>query len=94
MQLDYSHNWRLPRKAAGVPSLGKFLSSISLLAHQLIANQTAWMMYLTALLHTFPFVQREVRMGTWRASYNSDAFWWTGMVALAFQVCISLFCLH
>ncbi|KAJ8472913.1 hypothetical protein ONZ51_g8201 [Trametes cubensis] len=52
---------------------------------QVYHRWSAWIMYITSLIHTFPFIVQSIRMGTMTVDWNTTPFFWTGVAALVPQ---------
>ncbi|KAJ7073226.1 ferric reductase NAD binding domain-containing protein [Mycena belliarum] len=52
---------------------------------QVFHRWSAVLMYITSLVHTFPFIVREIKMGTMNESWSTGTFYWTGVAALVPQ---------
>ncbi|KAI0769659.1 ferric reductase NAD binding domain-containing protein [Trametes elegans] len=49
---------------------------------QVYHRWTAWIMYITSLIHTFPFIVQEMRAGTMHKDWTTTSWYWTGVAAL------------
>lgn len=54
-------------------------------------NWLAWVMYVLALIHTFPFIVYRIWTGDIVAEWNSGGIWVTGVVALLAQTWLTFF---
>ncbi|KAI1791776.1 hypothetical protein LXA43DRAFT_1094126 [Ganoderma leucocontextum] len=52
---------------------------------QVYHRWTAWIMYVTSLIHTFPFIVQAIWNGTMVSDWNTSVFYWTGVAALVPQ---------
>ncbi|KAJ7122546.1 FAD-binding domain-containing protein [Mycena crocata] len=52
---------------------------------QVFHRWSALLMYITSLVHTFPFIINNVRMGSMVSSYQTSPWYWTGIAALVPQ---------
>ncbi|KAJ7116706.1 FAD-binding domain-containing protein [Mycena epipterygia] len=52
---------------------------------QVFHRWSAVFMYITSLVHTFPFIINDIRMGTMMSSYATSPFYWSGIAALVPQ---------
>ncbi|RPD73308.1 hypothetical protein L226DRAFT_107589 [Lentinus tigrinus ALCF2SS1-7] len=52
---------------------------------QVYHRWTAWIMYITSLIHTFPFIVQNIRRGEMVENWNTSSFYWTGVAALVPQ---------
>ncbi|KAL1723250.1 ferric reductase NAD binding domain-containing protein [Schizophyllum commune] len=57
---------------------------------QVLHRWSALLMYIAALVHTFPFVYCDIRDGVWKERYNSKLYYWSGFLALAPQTYLVL----
>ncbi|KAJ7249940.1 hypothetical protein C8J57DRAFT_1521539 [Mycena rebaudengoi] len=49
---------------------------------QVFHRWSAVLMYIMSLVHTFPFIINDIRMGSMEASYATSPWYWTGVAAL------------
>ncbi|KAK7449795.1 hypothetical protein VKT23_013271 [Stygiomarasmius scandens] len=49
---------------------------------QVFHRWSASIMYITSLVHTFPFIVMSIRHGQMEMEWNTDSFYWTGVAAL------------
>ncbi|EJD40983.1 hypothetical protein AURDEDRAFT_106480 [Auricularia subglabra TFB-10046 SS5] len=49
---------------------------------QVFHRWSATIMYITSLVHTFPFIINNIDMGMMRAEWKTSSYYWTGVVAL------------
>ncbi|KAJ8472912.1 hypothetical protein ONZ51_g8200 [Trametes cubensis] len=52
---------------------------------QVYHRWSAWIMYITSLIHTFPFIVQSIRMGEMTTNWNTTPWYWTGVAALVPQ---------
>ncbi|KAI0675049.1 ferric reductase NAD binding domain-containing protein [Trametes maxima] len=52
---------------------------------QVYHRWTAWIMYITSLIHTFPFIVQNIRLGEMSKDWNTTPWYWTGVAALVPQ---------
>ncbi|KAI0329178.1 hypothetical protein GY45DRAFT_1253334 [Cubamyces sp. BRFM 1775] len=52
---------------------------------QVYHRWSAWIMYITSLIHTFPFIVQSTRMGEMTTNWNTTPWYWTGVAALVPQ---------
>ncbi|KAI0356232.1 hypothetical protein OH77DRAFT_1401654 [Trametes cingulata] len=52
---------------------------------QVYHRWTAWIMFVTSLIHTFPFIVQEIRMGNMPTDWATQPWYWTGVAALVPQ---------
>ncbi|KAI9068058.1 hypothetical protein FKP32DRAFT_1642960 [Trametes sanguinea] len=52
---------------------------------QVYHRWAAWIMYITALIHTFPFIVQEIRLGKMSTDWATQPWYWTGVAALVPQ---------
>ncbi|KDQ13334.1 hypothetical protein BOTBODRAFT_175647 [Botryobasidium botryosum FD-172 SS1] len=52
---------------------------------QVFHRWSAMFMYITSLVHTFPFIVNNIKMGQMVAQYEASGFYWTGIAALVPQ---------
>ncbi|KAJ7598883.1 ferric reductase NAD binding domain-containing protein [Mycena floridula] len=52
---------------------------------QVFHRWSALIMYITSLVHTFPFIVGEIAAGTMVSSWNTSSLYWTGVAALVPQ---------
>ncbi|KAK5169355.1 uncharacterized protein LTR77_005330 [Saxophila tyrrhenica] len=65
-----------------------FISAVTGVSHEKLQVFHRWISYaffITALLHTFPFIVYNFKTGTMKESWNTSVFYWTGVVALIAQ---------
>ncbi|KAJ7082896.1 FAD-binding domain-containing protein [Mycena belliarum] len=69
-----------------------FVSVLTRTSHeklQVFHRWSALLMYVTSLVHTFPFIINNVRLGLMEVSYNGSPWYWTGVAALTYLVALS-----
>ncbi|KAI0730785.1 ferric reductase NAD binding domain-containing protein [Earliella scabrosa] len=49
---------------------------------QVYHRWTAWIMYITSLIHTFPFIVGSIHHGEMVTNWNTTPWYWTGVAAL------------
>ncbi|KAJ7467697.1 FAD-binding domain-containing protein [Mycena latifolia] len=62
-----------------------FISMLAGTSHeklQVFHRWSAVLMYIASVVHTFPFIVREIRAGTMVASWETSSLYWTGVAAL------------
>ncbi|KAJ6463186.1 FAD-binding domain-containing protein [Mycena vulgaris] len=52
---------------------------------QVFHRWSAVLMWITSLVHTFPFIINNIRMGSMMSSYKTSPWYWTGIAALVPQ---------
>ncbi|KAI0645443.1 ferric reductase NAD binding domain-containing protein [Trametes meyenii] len=52
---------------------------------QVYHRWTAWIMYITSLIHTFPFIVQNIRLGEMSKDWNTTPWYWTGVATLVPQ---------
>ncbi|KAI1783527.1 ferric reductase NAD binding domain-containing protein [Ganoderma leucocontextum] len=52
---------------------------------QVYHRWTAWIMYVTSLIHTFPFIVEAIGYGMMVSGWKTSVWYWTGVAALAPQ---------
>ncbi|KAK7044663.1 FAD-binding domain-containing protein [Favolaschia claudopus] len=52
---------------------------------QVFHRWSALLMYMTSLVHTFPFIVRDINEGMMEMNWATDRFYWTGVAALVPQ---------
>ncbi|KAJ7881787.1 FAD-binding domain-containing protein [Mycena olivaceomarginata] len=52
---------------------------------QVFHRWSALLMYITSLVHTFPFIVEDINMGMMQMEWSTDRFVWTGVAALVPQ---------
>ncbi|KAK7449815.1 hypothetical protein VKT23_013291 [Stygiomarasmius scandens] len=52
---------------------------------QVFHHWSAAIMYVTSLVHTFPFIIMSIRQGEMELNWSTDTYYWTGVVALVPQ---------
>ncbi|KAF8075223.1 ferric reductase NAD binding domain-containing protein [Lyophyllum atratum] len=57
---------------------------------QVFHRWTAWIMYITSLIHTFPFIRFNVWIGKMELYYETKSYYWTGVAALIPQTWLIL----
>ncbi|RDB18550.1 Ferric/cupric reductase transmembrane component 7 [Hypsizygus marmoreus] len=57
---------------------------------QVFHRWTAWIMYITSLIHTFPFIVFNVQIGKMENYYRTKSYYWTGVAALIPQTWLVL----
>ncbi|KAG5641814.1 hypothetical protein DXG03_004156 [Asterophora parasitica] len=57
---------------------------------QVFHRWAAWIMYITSLLHTFPFIVYNVEQGKMSLVYSTKSYYWTGVAALIPQTWLIL----
>ncbi|GLB41559.1 putative FAD-binding domain containing protein [Lyophyllum shimeji] len=57
---------------------------------QVFHRWTAWIMYITSLVHTFPFIRFNVGIGKMELYYRTKSYYWTGVAALIPQTWLIL----
>ncbi|KAF5379489.1 hypothetical protein D9615_006545 [Tricholomella constricta] len=57
---------------------------------QVFHRWTAWIMYFTSLVHTFPFIQFNIGVGKMELVYATKSYYWTGVAALIPQTWLIL----
>ncbi|KAJ6627669.1 FAD-binding domain-containing protein [Mycena sp. CBHHK59/15] len=62
-----------------------FLTGTSHEKLQVFHRWSAFLMYITSLVHTFPFIINDIRMGEMMSSYATSPWYWTGVAALVPQ---------
>ncbi|KXS99408.1 hypothetical protein AC578_8131 [Pseudocercospora eumusae] len=65
-----------------------FITALTGVSHEKLQVFHRWISYaffVTALLHTFPFIVYNIETGTMKASWDALVFYWTGVVALIAQ---------
>ncbi|KAF7289999.1 Ferric-chelate reductase [Mycena chlorophos] len=67
-----------------------FLTHTSHEKLQVFHRWAAFFMYITSLIHTFPFIVNMIRMGMMRAMWIESSFYWTGVAALVPQTWLVL----
>lgn len=65
-----------------------FITLVTRVSHEKLQVFHRWISYaffVTALVHTFPFIIYNIKTGTMVESWNTLVFYWTGVVALVAQ---------
>lgn len=65
-----------------------FITLVTGVSHEKLQIFHRWISYaffVTALVHTFPFIVYNIKTGTMVESWNTLVFYWTGVVALLAQ---------
>ncbi len=65
-----------------------FITVVTGVSHEKLQVFHRWISYaffVTALLHTFPFIVYNIQTGTMREQWNTSLFYWTGVIALVAQ---------
>jgi hypothetical protein len=65
-----------------------FITAVTSVSHEKLQVYHRWISYaffVTALIHTFPFIVYNVQTGTMVSSWNTTVFYWTGVIALIVQ---------
>ena len=65
-----------------------FITAVTGISHEKLQVFHRWISYaffVTALVHTFPFIVYHMKMGDMIMSWKTDAFYWTGVAALVPQ---------
>lgn len=70
---------------AGKSNLITMTTGISYERLQMFHRWISYAFFITALLHTFPFIVYQISQGTMVESWNTEIFYWTGVVALLAQ---------
>nr|VWO95070.1 FAD-binding FR-type domain-containing protein [Ganoderma boninense] len=52
---------------------------------QVYHRWSAWIMYVTSLIHTFPFIVQSIENGEMVLNWNTSVYYWTGVAALVPQ---------
>ncbi|TFK39662.1 hypothetical protein BDQ12DRAFT_664898 [Crucibulum laeve] len=74
--LDFTTKFNLIGLFAGVPHEKL----------QVYHQWLAWIMYITSLIHTFPFIISNIKHGTMELNYWTKSYYWTGIAALVPQL--------
>ena len=70
-----------------------FITAVTGVSHERLQVFHRWISYaffVTALIHTFPFIIYNQKTGTMREQWNTSVFYWTGVVALVAQGWLTL----
>jgi hypothetical protein len=65
-----------------------FITAVTGVSHEKLQVFHRWISYacfITALIHTFPFIIYNISKGTMVENWNTSVFYWTGVVALVAQ---------
>lgn len=70
-----------------------FITALTGVSHEKLQVFHRWISYaffVTALIHTFPFIIYNIHTGTMREQWNTSVFYWTGVIALIAQGWLTL----
>lgn len=70
---------------AGKANLITLVTGVSHEKLQVYHRWISYAFFVTALIHTFPFIVYNIQAGTMVMSWNTTVFYWTGVVALIAQ---------
>lgn len=65
-----------------------FITAVTGVSHEKLQVFHRWISYaffITALIHTFPFIIYNIQTGAMVSSWNTTVFYWTGVIALIAQ---------
>lgn len=65
-----------------------FITAVTGVSHEKLQVFHRWISYaffVTALIHTFPFIIVNIQTGTMVEQWNTSVFYWTGVIALIAQ---------
>ena len=65
-----------------------FITALTGVSHEKLQVFHRWISYaffVTALIHTFPFIVYNIQTGTMSEQWNTTIFYWTGVIALIAQ---------
>lgn len=71
-----------------------FITGVTGIPHEKLQHFHRWSayaMFILALIHTFPFIIRNISVGEMVMSWQTSVFYWTGVVALLAQGWLTLF---
>ena len=71
-----------------LPAKKNWISLVTGVSHERLNIYHRWFAYyllVVALLHTFPFIYFDIQMGMMEMEWATDAFVWTGVIALLAQ---------
>lgn len=70
-----------------------FITAVTGVSHEKLQVFHRWISYaffVTALIHTFPFIVYNIQTGTMTEQWNTSVFYWTGVIALIAQGYLTL----
>lgn len=70
---------------AGKSNLITMVTGVSHEKLQVYHRWISYAFFVTALVHTFPFIVYNIQTGTMVSSWNTTVFYWTGVIALIAQ---------
>ncbi|KAI1336948.1 ferric reductase [Xylariaceae sp. FL0016] len=71
-----------------LPTKANMIAYLTGVSHERLIvfhNWVGWAMFVLALVHTFPFIVYDMKIGTMHMEWQTDVFYWTGVIALIFQ---------
>ncbi|KAI0110300.1 ferric reductase like transmembrane component-domain-containing protein [Daldinia grandis] len=80
-----------------LPTKSNLIASLTGVSHERLIvfhNWVGWVMFVLALVHTFPFIVVHIWKGDMVTTWNTSVVYWTGVIALIAQAYLQVFSLR
>ncbi|KAI2611905.1 putative FRE ferric reductase-like transmembrane component [Hypoxylon sp. NC1633] len=80
-----------------LPTKSNMIASLTGVSHERLIvfhNWVGWVMFVLALIHTFPFIVFNIWKGDMVSEWNTSVVYWTGVVAIIAQAYLQVFSLR